>query len=87
LQFKRTANYLNNVSRVLKIYVVEVIQISRRESGWINRKRKKKNCNEKNYLAIIGAIKNFMVPEGSFCPGGLLVIVECFSVDYVSGFS
>ena len=50
-------------------------------------KRKKKIFNEKNCLAIIGTIKNFMVLEGSFSPVGPLAIVESFSVDYVSGFN
>lgn len=42
---------------------------------------------KKNCLAIIGIIKNFMVPERSFSPVVPFVIVDCFCVDCVSGFS
>lgn len=49
--------------------------------------KKKKKINEKNCLTIIGTIKIFMVPEGSFSPVVPLAIVEAFCVDYVSGFS
>lgn len=49
--------------------------------------KKKIFFNEKNCLAITGTIKIFTVPKGNFSPVVPLAFVECFGVDYVSGFS